>query len=119
MARRPVEVRVAKWTAKMKGDAMSPAMERKLEHAGAKYTAWAELSVQIEISVRGVLNGAEAGHPVPMSSVPSYLAFAQQVAKVRGRFIGDTASAEIENLKTSWAARGIDPVIMARIVEVL
>jgi hypothetical protein len=106
MARRPVEVRVAKWIAKMKKDALSPAMERKLESAREKYLAWAERSVLIEGAVRLVLNGAEAEHPVPLISVPSYLAFAQQVARAKDKFTGDTVSDEIEALQTKWPCVG-------------
>lgn len=119
MARRSVFVRVEKWTAKMKEGALSPIMERKLERAREKYTAAAERSVLIEDSVKVILNGAEAEHPVPLSSVPSYLAFARQVAKTKDTSTGDTMSVEIEDLATKWAGRGIDPVIMARIVKAL
>ena len=119
MARRSVDVRVAKWTAKMKEGALSPTMERRLERAREKYIIAAGRSVQIEDLVKVVLNGAEAEHPVPLSSVPSYLAFARQVAKAKDTFTGDTVSDRIEDLETSWAGRGIDPVIMARIVKVL
>ena len=100
MARRPVEVRVARWTAKMKEGALSPTMERRLERAREKYIIAAQRSVLIEDLVKVVLNGAEAEHPVPLSSVPSYLAFARQVAKVEDTFSGDTVSARIEDLKT-------------------
>ena len=56
MARRPVTVRVEKWTARMKSEALSPTMQRRLNRARELYTNAAERSVQIEDSMKVVLN---------------------------------------------------------------
>ncbi len=117
MARRPVEVRTAKWAARMYGESLSPVMARRLADATAKYSVAAEEAYALESSVVSLLNAQPNG--VAVYAVPYYMTVARQMAAKQKRFSGESLAVECEIIKDLWVTRGLTSAVIVAIRTML
>ena len=104
MVRRSVTTRVAKWAARMQGEAVSPAMSRCLAHALPALTTAMEKAVAVEIAVRGCIDALD----IMPFEVISYFAFGRQCAMKADKFAGEALAVEVSCIIALWTARGLN-----------
>jgi len=120
MQRRSAALRIAKWTARMQQEAVSPIAQRRLVHATEKIATYISGVVGIEAQVRQVLEGkATGGVNIPTIATPYYYSFGRQCYKLqRGEFSGTSGNMACQNIKDVWVARGLDSATLKAIAAV-
>jgi len=126
MANRDPILRVAKWTARMQQEAISPLMQRKLASALASYSASAAASFVLEQDLKTLLTGITCHvgpAPGPGQYTPGqvgmFFAYAHRVQAIKARYTGASLAMELTAVHDQWVARGLDDTVLTQVEGVV
>lgn len=111
MAVRPADRRIAKWIAKLSGEALSVVTGKQMSSMTEQIEAVFPDLEKLENEVKLIL--AEAA--LPTIENPSYLNFGRQVFRACRRFSGGQLMANVDVHLNRWVGEGLDRDILERV----
>lgn len=111
MAVRPASLRIAKWTAKMAGEALSVVTGKQLASMTDQITSEFPNLEKLENEVKLILDDAA----VSTIQNPSYLNFGRQVYRAVKKFGGGQLIATVDIILNRWVGEGLDRDILERV----
>jgi len=110
-----VKRRVARWEAKYTPERTAAILRARSERMRERYRLQAEMLARVEARVSKVTDAA--GVPVMMRIW--YKDFARQVTKVWRTIPSSCQELEYDIIRYKWTARGLDPILLARVKGVV
>lgn len=108
---RPANLRIAKWKAKMAGEALSVVTGKQLENMTDQISTIFPEIERVENATKVILEEAM----VTTLENPSYLNFARQVYRCTKRFAGGQLLNAVNVYFNRWFAEGLDEDILDKI----